>query len=106
MLCFRGLRRPHVQVVVVRVARRCSTLSGEVEQLTNATFFKRLWAGGDRAALVCFTAPSCGACRMFKRILPTLREHAESQSKESGFSLDVYEVDAGENMGLVGRCSE
>ena len=67
-------------------------------RLTNATFFKQLWAARDRPALICFTSPSCGSCRLFKRVLPELASFAE---QEKQFALNVFEVDAGENMGLT-----
>ena len=72
-----------------------------VEQLTNFNFFKTLWERRGRAALVCFTSPSCGACRMFKRELPILREFAMKRKLTIGVKLDVFEVDAGENMALT-----
>jgi hypothetical protein len=73
------------------------------EQLTSHTFFHRLEersSDGDRSALICFTSPSCGSCRAFKRVLPAVRELASSRGSDAA-DLDVFEVDAGESMGLT-----
>lgn len=41
---------------------------------------------------------------MFKRVLPVVRDfaaHHQPEAHTCGFQLDVFEVDAGDNMGLV-----
>lgn len=73
------------------------------EKLTTHTFFRRLRErsqDGRRAALVCFTSPSCGACRAFSAVLPDVCESA-SFPDAGDLNLDVFEVDAGESPGLA-----
>eukprot|EP00746_Dinoflagellata_sp_MGD_P134031 gnl/MRDRNA2_/MRDRNA2_67836_c0_seq1.p1 gnl/MRDRNA2_/MRDRNA2_67836_c0~~gnl/MRDRNA2_/MRDRNA2_67836_c0_seq1.p1 ORF type:complete len:176 (-),score=28.77 gnl/MRDRNA2_/MRDRNA2_67836_c0_seq1:141-668(-) len=71
-----------------------------VQSLNTLTFHHRLEES--KVALVCFTSLSCGVCRHWKSVLPLLQERANEKLKAGyDFELTVFEVDAGDNMGLV-----
>mmetsp|Transcript_114500 Transcript_114500/g.334761 ORF Transcript_114500/g.334761 Transcript_114500/m.334761 type:complete len:204 (-) Transcript_114500:297-908(-) len=71
-----------------------------VHSLDTFTYHRRLEE--TEVALVCFTSPGCGSCRAFTRVLPLLQRRADEKQRAGyGFQLAVFEVDAGENMGLV-----
>ena len=84
--------------LVARQCRRGLTGSNEVERLNNITFHRTLRSRSDHASLVFFSAPGCGSCKSFNRVLTTFQQKAKERA---GLSIDVYEVDAGESMGLV-----
>jgi hypothetical protein len=70
-------------------------------QLHSANFYMRLASREDRAALIFFSSPGCGSCHAFRSLLPTLQDTSVFSEKPAEILLDVYEVDAGDSMGLV-----
>jgi thiol-disulfide isomerase/thioredoxin len=78
--------------------RFASSSQTAIEQLHTYTFYKRLAASDDRAALILFSSPVCGSCHAFRRVLPAFQETA---NKTGRINIDVFEVDAGGSMGLT-----
>jgi len=74
--------------------------SAKIPLLDTFTFYERL--GETKYALICFTAPGCGSCGAFQKVLPKLQDRVDNKNEAGyAFPLKVFEVDAGNSMGLV-----